>query len=58
VSAPPDRILLVGDSVTDDVEAARAIGLHAVLLDRSARYTQVSPRVVDLRELLPLVRPA
>lgn len=30
-----NAILHIGDSITDDVEGARAAGLHAILLDRS-----------------------
>lgn len=32
---PPDEALMVGDNLYNDVLAAKAVGMHAVLLDRS-----------------------
>jgi putative hydrolase of the HAD superfamily len=46
---PPDRILMVGDSRADDVEAARRAGLRAILLDRTGRGEEGS--LTDLRDL-------
>lgn len=34
----PNEAAMVGDSVEDDVEGARAVGMRAVLLDREGRY--------------------
>lgn len=35
---PPHEALMVGDNVHNDVLAARAVGMHAVLLDRKGVY--------------------
>jgi putative hydrolase of the HAD superfamily len=43
--------VMVGDTIDDDVEGARAIGMSAVLLDREGRYRDVDGRLDDLREL-------
>jgi len=43
--------VMVGDTIDDDVEGARAIGMRAVLLDREARYPDVEERLDDLRGL-------
>jgi putative hydrolase of the HAD superfamily len=47
----PAEAVMVGDTVDDDVEGARAVGMHAVLLDREGRYPDVAERLDDLREL-------
>jgi putative hydrolase of the HAD superfamily len=39
---------MVGDTVEDDVEGARAIGMRAVLVDRLGRYPGFEPRLEDL----------
>src|SRR5262245_24159186 len=54
------RILLVGDSLEDDVLAGLNSGLDAVLLDRSGRYTGIESvqRIQDLRPVLTLVGPS
>jgi putative hydrolase of the HAD superfamily len=43
--------LHVGDSLREDVEAARSAGLHALLLDRDDRHPQVEERIRSLAEL-------
>ncbi|MEI8106023.1 MAG: HAD family hydrolase [Actinomycetes bacterium] len=45
----PGEALMVGDTVEDDVEGARAVGMRAVLLDRDGRYPDDSDRITDLR---------
>jgi putative hydrolase of the HAD superfamily len=57
LGAPAPEILLVGDSLQDDVEAGTKAGLHTVLIDRRNRYESVPSvkRISTLRELLPLV---
>jgi HAD superfamily hydrolase (TIGR01662 family) len=50
--------LMVGDTVEDDVEGARAVGMQAILLDRLGRYPEFEPRVVDLEGLLAAFPPA
>jgi putative hydrolase of the HAD superfamily len=42
---------MVGDTVEDDLEGARALGMRAVLLDRAGRHTGVEPRIADLYAL-------
>ena len=46
-----DEAVMVGDTIDDDIEGARAIGMRAVLLDREGRYPDVDGRLDDLREL-------
>ena len=56
----PTDAAMVGDSIEDDVEGARALGMRAVLLDREGRFPDVEGRLTDLRELpaaLGLPRP-
>ena len=46
------RAVHVGDSLSLDVEPARSVGMHAVLLDRVGRYGHVSYlRITSLKEL-------
>jgi putative hydrolase of the HAD superfamily len=55
----PTAAAMVGDSLEDDFEGARALGMHAVLLDRDGRFPDFEPRIDDLRALpaaLGLVR--
>jgi putative hydrolase of the HAD superfamily len=47
----PEEALMVGDTVEDDVEGARAVGMQAVLLDRAGRYPVSSGRIEDLAAL-------
>jgi putative hydrolase of the HAD superfamily len=48
---PPSRILLVGDSLEDDVEAGIRAGFEAVLIDRRGRYASriQRPRITSLK---------
>ena len=46
-----DEAVMVGDTVDDDIEGARAVGMQAVLLDREGRYPERAGRLDDLREL-------
>ena len=51
---------MVGDSLEDDVEGARAVGIRAFLLDRDDRHPDVEDRLSDLFALpaaLGLPRP-
>ena len=52
----PGHALMVGDTVEDDVEGARAVGIDALLLDRLGLYPDFSPRIETLSELLERVR--
>jgi HAD superfamily hydrolase (TIGR01549 family) len=42
---------MVGDSVEDDIEGAKALGIRPFLLDRDGRYPEAPYRLTDLREL-------
>lgn len=54
---PPSEILLVGDSLRDDVEAGMRAGLLAVLIDRAGRHASATHvrRISTLREILPIL---
>jgi len=47
----PADAVMIGDSVEDDVEGARAVGIHALLLDRENRYPEIEDKLTDLRSL-------
>src|SRR5579885_3135388 len=47
----PPEAAMVGDTIEDDVEGARAVGMRALLLDRAGRYPDVRERLEDLRAL-------
>jgi putative hydrolase of the HAD superfamily len=51
---PPEAVM-VGDTIEDDVEGARAIGMRAVLVDRDARHPEFEARVSSLAELAVLL---
>jgi len=42
---------MVGDTIEDDIEGARAVGMTAVLVDREGRHPDVPGRIDDLRAL-------
>jgi len=44
--------LMVGDSLPDDFQAAQALGIPAVLLDRRGRYPTHPGRIADLAGLI------
>jgi HAD superfamily hydrolase (TIGR01549 family) len=44
---PPDAVM-VGDSLDEDVEGARALGMRAILIDREERHPEVEERLTDL----------
>jgi putative hydrolase of the HAD superfamily len=46
---------MVGDTIADDIEGARALGMHAILLDRERVHEDFEPRVATLNELPPLL---
>ena len=47
----PGEAVMVGDTIEDDIEGARAIGMRSILLDREGRYPDAEDRLDDLREL-------
>lgn len=60
LGAAPAESVMVGDSLEEDVEGARALGMRAILLDREDRHPDVEERLTDLYGLpaaLGLIRP-
>lgn len=56
----PAEAVMVGDSLEEDVEGARALGLRAILMDREDRHREIEERLTDLYGLpaaLGLSRP-
>jgi HAD superfamily hydrolase (TIGR01662 family) len=47
----PEETVMVGDTVEDDIEGARAVGMRAILVDRLGRHPGFEPRIDDLRAL-------
>jgi putative hydrolase of the HAD superfamily len=47
----PDEAVMVGDTVEDDIEGARTVGMRALLVDRADRYGDVAGALDDLREV-------
>ena len=43
--------VMVGDSIEDDVEGAKAVGMRGLLLDRENRYPEVDEKLTDLLAL-------
>jgi HAD superfamily hydrolase (TIGR01549 family) len=57
----PEDTVMVGDSIEEDIEGARALGMRAILIDREDRHPEVEERLLDLYGLpaaLGLARPA
>jgi putative hydrolase of the HAD superfamily len=44
----PEDAAMVGDSLADDVDGARALGMRAFLLDRRDQFPEVEDRLPDL----------
>ena len=60
LGASPAEAVMVGDSLEEDIEGARALGMRAILIDRDDRHPEVEPRLTDLYGLpaaLGLERP-
>lgn len=47
----PEDAVMVGDSIEDDVEGARAVGMRAFLIDRDDRFPERDDKLDDLRAL-------
>jgi len=47
----PADAAMVGDSIEDDVEGAKAVGMRGILLDRENRYPDLDEKLTDLLEL-------
>ena len=50
----PSEAVMVGDTIEDDVEGAKAVGMRAVLVDREGRYPR-HDSITDLRVLLNVI---
>jgi HAD superfamily hydrolase (TIGR01549 family) len=48
LGAEPAAAVMVGDSLEEDVEGARALGMRAILIDRTDRHPEVEERLTDL----------
>jgi putative hydrolase of the HAD superfamily len=60
LAVAPEDAVMVGDSVEEDVEGARALGMRAILIDRDDRHPNLDERLTDLYGLpaaLGLARP-
>jgi len=51
----PRSAVMVGDTIADDIEGARALGMRAILMDRESAHADFEPRIETLRELPPLL---
>ncbi len=51
LAVEPAETTMIGDTLEEDVEGARAVGMRAVLLDREDRHPALPGRIRDLREL-------
>jgi len=51
----PSEAMMVGDTIADDIEGARALGMRAILLDREGLHPDFEPRVETLNELPSLL---
>ena len=47
----PDEAVMLGDSLEDDIDGARAVGMRAVLVDRARRYPDQPDRLDGLAGL-------
>jgi putative hydrolase of the HAD superfamily len=60
LAVEPAHAAMIGDSLEDDIEGARALGMRAILVDRDDRHPEVEERLRDLFGLpaaLGLLRP-
>jgi putative hydrolase of the HAD superfamily len=48
LGAEPAEAAMVGDSLEEDIEGARALGMRAILIDRDERHAEVEERLTDL----------
>jgi len=42
---------MVGDTLEDDIEGARAVGIRAMLIDREGQHPDIDDRLTDLYAL-------
>ncbi|HEX6951407.1 MAG TPA: HAD-IIIA family hydrolase [Gaiellaceae bacterium] len=55
LAVEPAEAAMVGDTVVDDIEGALALGMRAILLDRSGVHPDFEPRIETLNELHELL---
>jgi HAD superfamily hydrolase (TIGR01662 family) len=55
LGADAAEAVMVGDTIADDIEGARALGMAAILLDRDGRRADFEPRIESLGELPALL---
>jgi len=55
LDAEPAESAMVGDTIADDIDGARALGMHAILLDRQGLNPDFEPRAESLLELPSLL---
>ena len=48
LAVAPSAAIMVGDSLEDDIEGARALGMRAILVDREDRNPEITERLTDL----------
>ncbi len=46
-----NEAVMVGDTIEDDIEGARAVGMRALLVDREGRYGNAAESLSDLRQV-------
>jgi HAD superfamily hydrolase (TIGR01662 family) len=51
----PAEAAMVGDTIADDIDGARALGMLAILVDREGLNPDFEPRIESLRGLLPVL---
>jgi putative hydrolase of the HAD superfamily len=51
----PAEAAMVGDTIADDIEGARALGMQAILVDREGMHADFEPRIESLGELAELL---
>jgi putative hydrolase of the HAD superfamily len=51
LDVPAADAVMIGDTIEDDVEGARAVGMRAILVDRECRYPDADDRLDDLSAL-------
>ena len=51
LAVEPAEAVMVGDTIADDIEGARALGMEAILVDRQEIHPDFDPRIETLGEL-------
>ena len=50
-SINPSEALMIGDNPEDDIEAAIAVGMKAILIDRENKYPENEKKIISLSQL-------